>query len=99
MIRLVDGRPMQCKDIPDQLFIDAVRRTPAPFGNMRPGAWRMRWDVQHELEKTTGPIPEKLFLAKASKLFARKILGGCSCGCRGDYHLIEDCEHPDQCCL
>jgi hypothetical protein len=29
---------------------------------------------------------------------ARGILGGCPCGCRGDYHLVEDCEYPEHCC-
>jgi hypothetical protein len=96
MIRMIGNRRMQCKDIPDQAFIDAVRRTPGL--DDRPGSWRMRWNVQAELEKVTGPIPEKLLIAKAAKLMARGILGGCPCGCRGDYHLVEDCEYPEHCC-
>jgi hypothetical protein len=93
-IRMVGGRRMQCKDIPDETFLDAVRRTPGtPVGN-----WRMRWKVQAELEKQTGPIPENLFLAKVRRLFARGLLGGCDCGCRGDYHLSEECNDPEHCC-
>lgn len=73
----------QCKDIPDQEFLDAVQRAP---GVRHDGTgWRMRWKVQEELEKVLGPIPEKLFLAKAKKLIRAKKMHGCECGCRGDY--------------
>lgn len=97
-IRLLDGRRMQCKDIPDELVCDVVRRTPAPWPPS-PGTvpWRMRWDVQTALEAVTGPLPEKLFLAKISKLFAKKLLNGCDCGCRGDYHLCEECDYAFCC--
>jgi hypothetical protein len=95
-IRLVDGRRMQCKDIPDEAFIDAVRRTPGTAS----GNWRMRWNVQDALEFIVGPVPENLFLAKARRLFAKGLLGGCDCGCRGDYHFPEECNaynccHPE----
>ncbi|MET9528203.1 hypothetical protein [Streptomyces coeruleorubidus] len=94
-IRLVNGRRMQCKDIPDEAVCDAVRRV-QPSGPAAP--WRMRWDVQAELEARIGPIPEKLFLAKVRRLFAKKLLGGCDCGCRGDYHLIEECQGDPYIC-
>ncbi|WP_330335636.1 hypothetical protein OHS33_39045 (plasmid) [Streptomyces sp. NBC_00536] len=91
-IRLIAGRRMQCKDIPDDTLRDAVRRTPQRWP-LRPGTvpTRMSWDVHAELETVTGPIPDKLFLAKIRRLFAKGILGGCDCGCRGDFHLIEEC--------
>lgn len=92
-IRLIGNRRMQCKDIPDDLLLDAVRRTGEP------GSWRMRWDVQAALEASLGPVPEKLFLAKARKLIVRKLLSGCDCGCRGDYHLPEECGSNPACCF
>lgn len=95
-IRMVGGRRMQCKDIPDGVFLDAVRRTPGT--DSRPGAWRMRWDVQAELEQVTGWLPINLFLAKAAGLMRRGLLGGCPCGCRGDYHLPADCDGGQYCC-
>ncbi|MEU5181099.1 hypothetical protein AB0G49_13715 [Streptomyces longwoodensis] len=89
-IRLIGGRRMQCKDIPDAAVCDAIRR--APHHNEPAGApWRMRWDVQAELESRIGPVPERLFLAKMRRLFAKHLVGGCDCGCRGDYHLTEEC--------
>lgn len=91
-IRMIGDRQMQCKDIPDIEFLNAVRRTQAP------GHWRMRWNVQAELEKVTGPIPSNLLLAKARKLIGARKLGGCPCGCRGDYHPPEECYDPKHCC-
>ncbi|MGC4950960.1 hypothetical protein ACLQ2N_32810 [Streptomyces sp. DT224] len=91
-IRYVAGRPMQCKDIPDEALLNAVRRTPQPYPN--PPHFvplRMSWDVQTALEEITGPLPYKLFLAKIRRLFHKGLLCGCDCGCRGDYHLSLEC--------
>ncbi|GAX57307.1 hypothetical protein [Streptomyces olivochromogenes] len=92
-IRLVHGRPMQCKDIPDEAFLDAVRRTPGT-SSMN---WRMRWNVHAVLEAQLGPIPENLLLAKARKLIASGKMGGCPCGCRGDWHLPDECDAMNCC--
>jgi hypothetical protein len=89
---MVGDRRMQCKDIPDDVFLDAVRLTEPR------GRWRMRWNVQERLESVLGPIPENLLLAKARKLQAAEKLGGCMCGCRGDYHLPEECGGNYLCC-
>lgn len=89
-LRYIGGRLMQCKDIPDAAVCDAIRNTPGT-GAPAPAPWRMRWEVQAALEEVTGPIPEKLFLAKIRRLFAKGLVGGCDCGCRGDYHLTEEC--------
>jgi hypothetical protein len=89
-IRHVGGRRMQCKDIPDAAVCDAIRDTPGT-GEPAAAPWRMRWDVQAALEATTGPIPERLFLAKMRRMVAKGLVGGCDCGCRGDYHLTEEC--------
>jgi hypothetical protein len=86
---------MQCKDIPDETFLDAVRSAPpsAAIG------WRNRWDVHQALEELTGiDIPEKLLMAKARRLESRGLLGGCTCGCRGDWHPSDACDDPTYCC-
>jgi hypothetical protein len=83
---------MQCKDIPDSVFIDAVRATRS-LGRI----WRMSWEVHAELESRVGEVPWTLLLAKARKLIARGLLGGCYCGCRGDWHPSDECDNP-QCC-
>jgi hypothetical protein len=92
-IRLIDGRRMQCKDIPDEAFLDAVRRAPGTSAMN----WRMRWDVHAELEEAIGSVPVNLLLAKARKLIGAGKMGGCPCGCRGDWHLPEGCD-ASNCC-
>jgi hypothetical protein len=96
-IRLIGSRRMQCKDIPDAVFMAAVLRTPGA-SSTAPGAWRRAGDVKDELEAVLGPIPENLFRAKARSLYERHILGGCPCGCRGDFHPVEHCIAPGYCC-
>jgi hypothetical protein len=85
-IRMVGDRRMQCKDIPDEVFIEAVRQAGAS------GSWRMSWNVEVELAAVVGPVPYSLFLAKARKLCDRGVLHGCPCGCRGDFHPPEECQ-------
>ncbi|MCX4886064.1 hypothetical protein [Streptomyces sp. NBC_00847] len=92
-LRYVDGRLMQCKDIPDAAFVDAVRARAAGSAH-----WAMAWDVLEELEETVGPVPRNLFFAKARRLVARGLIGGCPCGCRGDFHVPEACIDPSRCC-
>lgn len=79
---------MQCKDIPDAVFLGAVRAA-----SSTPSGWSMRWDVQTALEVALGcvDVPDKLLLAKARRLESRGLLGGCTCGCRGDWHPSEEC--------
>ncbi|MFD6361848.1 hypothetical protein ACFWFX_18650 [Streptomyces roseolus] len=79
---------MQCKDIPDETFREAIRRAPATFAG-----WRMSWEVREELASLLDveEVPWPLFLAKARKLVAAGKIGGCPCGCRGDFHVPEEC--------
>ena len=95
-VRLIDGRRMQCKDISDDAFLQAVRSVDSP----PPSHWRMRWDVEAQLEKEIGPIPLKLLLTKANRLIERGLLGGCGCGCgcRGDWHPSDECIDKVYCC-
>lgn len=78
---------LQCKDIPDETVVEAVRRAPGTVFM----AWRMSWDVHAELEELVGEVPVNLFRAKIRKLIGRGLIGGCPCGCRCDFHLPEDC--------
>ena len=75
---------MQCKDIPDELFLEAVRACA-----LTQSGWAMRWDVGAALDVIMGPVPEKLVMAKAKKLIKAGKMDGCTCGCRGDFQLPE----------
>lgn len=92
-LRYVDGRHMQCKDIPDDVLVGAIRRTTPVTAS----GWRMLWHVRDELEATIGWVPRNLLMAKLRKVCSTGKVGGCPCGCRGDFHLPEDCDDPSCC--
>lgn len=79
------GRRMQCKDIPDSVFLGAVRRVRNPYGDATFG------DLQDDLEEAHGyPIHERLVLAKARRLIRRGVLRGCACGCQGAFRIPDE---------
>lgn len=84
-IRLIDGRRMQCKDIPDAVYMEALLRTP---GGGIPST-RHQMHVQGRLESLIGDVPDNLFLAKTRRLIARGLIDGCGCGCRGDLAITQ----------
>lgn len=89
---------MKCKDIKDSDFLWAVMMAPFSGINGSAAPWRARWHVQKELEAIYGPLPEKLFLAKARKMGRKRLVSGCTnCTCRGDYHLWGEC-FDETCC-
>lgn len=73
----------QCKDISDDAFLRAVSVAYAERGIAT------RWDVARILEEAYGEIPEKVVIAKSRKLIRSGKIGGCGCGCRGDYTIKE----------
>jgi hypothetical protein len=83
-------KKFQCKHIPDDLMVCAVLLAPAS-DNGKPSSWRMRWDIAVELRQLLGEHApaglDKIMMAKLAKLERRGILHGCTCGCRGDWHI------------
>ncbi len=92
---------MQCKDILDDEFLEAVEVAAALRG-MSVG---MFWDVQavlsgypeHVGEDSTALnaslrddlyLPFNLVRAKARKLIRKGKMDGCACGCRGDFVIL-----------
>ena len=73
-----NGR-LQCKDIPDRMFLAAVDRY-----EKKHNSWVCYW-VMVEEERWT--FDKELVLAKAEKLIDRKLMTGCPCGCRGDFEM------------
>lgn len=43
-------------------------------------------DVYNSMPKST---PEKVALAKMRSLYKRGLVGGCDCGCRGDFEITD----------
>jgi hypothetical protein len=76
---------MQCKDIPDEPILRFV----ASHG----GKW-CNWYFGDECDvRRAMPLgfdtPDNLVVAKMARLIQRGLLGGCPCGCRGDYEMTQ----------
>lgn len=88
---------MQAKDLDDVDVLRTIDRLghewagqPWPPGltrppGLKPAAWCMRWD----LDAAYPEAPSKVVLAKCKALIRRRLLDGCTCGCRGDYELTD----------
>ncbi len=78
-----DGMKIQAKHVPaidmlraiDELSRADKKRNPQGYGHVT------TWDVA---ERFAG-IPEKVIRAKLAALVRRKVIDGCTCGCRGDF--------------
>lgn len=79
MVRLKEGNgihQIKAADITDEMFkdaIDAVKRG------------EVGWAPASDVARYLG-FPLKVVLAKARRLIKRGVIGGCACGCRGDFH-------------
>lgn len=79
---------LQAKHLPDLSMlttiaaISAAKKDESYSKDVAP--WVMIW----ELERVMPHVPEKVIRAKMKSLLRRKLIEGCSCGCRGDYYLL-----------
>jgi hypothetical protein len=80
-IRLLDGRRMQCKDIPNETVGEIVALLTSD------GRTALTVHIQASLEVRLGPVPWNLLLAKLRKLVKSGRIDGCACGCRGEFSL------------
>lgn len=74
---------LHCKDIPDRPILE--------FIDSHGGNW-CNWFDGDERDVGRGMpagVPRKLVLAKMRMLIRRKLVGGCTCGCRGDFVLTQ----------
>lgn len=88
---------MQCKDIPDEVFLDAVRTAGRLLGTRAAFSWSVSCVLaghpEHleQLPAAGGHVlgyqcfPWRLIRAKAAKLIGAERMDGCPCGCRGDF--------------
>lgn len=81
---------MQTKDIPDSLVLNYL--------NLHQGRWTMLFGRQFstwvdneltEVDIFPRDMPVKLALAKMRNLHKRGLVGGCPCGCRGDFEITD----------
>lgn len=74
---------LQCKDIPDIRVLEFLSRQPERWHTWYAG---FENSVQNGMPEGT---PEKLALAKMVMLINRGLVGGCPCGCRGDFVITD----------
>lgn len=82
-------KAVQAKHITDEAALTAVRELSvqsSSFWKVRKG--EERWVMVDELEAKLGHC-NKVVRAKMKALIKRGLLGGCWCGCRGDFHLTD----------
>lgn len=81
---------MQCKDIPDAPVLRFLANLP-PWPDGQPRAWG-NWYFGDDADVSAAMpagIPEKLVLAKMRQMIRRRVVDGCTCGCRGDFEITE----------
>lgn len=74
---------MKTSDIPDKPILE--------FLADHQGQWAT-WGKGHSMptvQDVMGDVPDKLQLAKMSRLLKRGFVGGCDCGCRGDWEITD----------
>lgn len=96
-----NGR-FQAKDIDDRFFLECVdylsMQPKYPWEvdyrlhgvDLLLGPRRLpHWVNRSDLDYVMPAFPWQVILAKASRLIGRGLMGGCDCGCRGDFELTE----------
>ena len=72
---------LHCKDIPDRPILELLAQKPGVFHT-----W-CDWEGTDVKVAMPPGVPHKLARAKMGMLIKRKLVAGCPCGCRGDYHI------------
>lgn len=67
---------MQTKDLDKKLILNYLQQ--------KDGVWASRWEIQDLFGEE---IPHKLVLSAIRSLAKRRLLEGCTCGCRGDFEI------------
>jgi hypothetical protein len=74
---------MQCKDIPDRPILEFLARQDCP------ATWGEGYFMSTVRDAMPPGTPDRLQRAKMARLIRRGLVGGCDCGCRGDYEITE----------
>ena len=74
---------MKASDISDERIMQAVKETQGICGVPH-------WSSLYQINENLKEFPEKVILAKLKSMVKKKKLKGCTCGCRGDFEILED---------
>jgi hypothetical protein len=89
-------RLWQAKDVPETVVLELLRRKPGTWWSIDnawgggPGGDGMPGMVQHAPE--LADFPWAVINAKLDSMRRRGLVDGCSCGCRGDWHVYGEDE-------
>jgi hypothetical protein len=77
---------MQANDIDDIALLRFIDAKQHQLRDEHGTGW-LPWVCMWDFEPPYTDLPGNLFRAKMATLIKRKLVSGCACGCRGDYHL------------
>jgi len=80
--------PMQAKDVNDLEVLRVIAELMRIEWRKRPSEDEYLWTCTRDIAARFPAVPEKIMLAKLAALVRRKLIGGCACGCRGDFYLL-----------
>lgn len=81
---------MQAKDIPDKLVLEILSKHQGEWAFLRDNG-ELHWNSTgyDNPIKIMENAPKKVVLAKFRSLIKRGLVGGCDCGCRGDFEITD----------
>ncbi len=90
---------VQAKDIQDQPILEYLAKFQGQWTSLWNGYFKGREDELH-MGKKIGIVndvyyampegtPKKVALAKMKSLHKKGLVGGCTCGCRGDFEITD----------
>lgn len=90
---------MQCKDIDTKAILEYLADRQGQWTSLWCGHFKGRENVIH-LGKPIGHVddvyyampegtPDKVALTKMKSLHEKDLVGGCPCGCRGDFEITD----------
>lgn len=72
---------MKASDISDVAMCEAIDKVIATKNQYVAFIW--------DLQEAFPEFPQKVILAKLRRLEHRKLIEGCTCGCRGDFRTVK----------
>lgn len=79
---------MKTKDIPDEPIMIFLAKQSSPSGLHDPSRHNHMPTIR-DASPLMRDLPEKLILSKMNNMIRRGLITGCTCGCRGDFELVD----------
>jgi hypothetical protein len=83
---------MKTFDLPDSVILEYLADRQGKWTHLWMGYFRNKpgqEDTDDVFYAIPDGVPEKVIRAKLSKLIRRGLIGGCDCGCRGDFEITD----------